>query len=143
LGSQTVGEQMCRISPVSIRRVLQQARGQYDAVLIDTGPILGSIEASVAASEADGVVLVMARGQARSLFDLALAELESVRAHPLGVLFNRARDNDMQTYGLSSRSSISTRVSIARNGHTHVGPIASAVSDSTQLRARLGIDRAR
>jgi len=43
--------------------VLEQARKRFDVILVDTGPVPGSIESSVAASQVDGVVLCVSRGQ--------------------------------------------------------------------------------
>ncbi len=53
------------ISPAAVRRLVDEARKQFDVILIDTGPILGSIEASPVAVACDGVVLCVSRGQQR------------------------------------------------------------------------------
>ncbi len=57
------------ISPAAVRRLVDEARKHFDVILIDTGPILGSIEASPVAVAADGVVLCVSRGQQRQLVD--------------------------------------------------------------------------
>ena len=41
-------------------------------ILVDTGPILGSIEASLVCAAADGVVLAVSRGQSRPLVEKSL-----------------------------------------------------------------------
>src|SRR6185312_11591601 len=48
------------LSPAALRRLIDEARKQYDTILIDTGPILGSIEASLVCAAADAVVLTVA-----------------------------------------------------------------------------------
>src|SRR5690606_15334490 len=48
------------LSPQITRKLIAEARDQFDVVLMDTGPILGSIEAAPVASASDGVILVVA-----------------------------------------------------------------------------------
>ena len=48
-----------RLSPAAIRRLLMEAKKEFDVVLIDTGPVLGNLEASMLAPAADGVVLTI------------------------------------------------------------------------------------
>ena len=78
------------ISPAAVRRLVDEARKQFDVILIDTGPILGSIEASPVAVASDGVVLCVSRGQQRQLVDRALAHLHAIGGKLAGVVFNRA-----------------------------------------------------
>ena len=59
--------QASSLSPRAVAKLLEQARGLFDIVLLDTGPILGSIEASVVAAHADSVVLTVSRGDDRPL----------------------------------------------------------------------------
>ena len=92
------------LSPTRVRELLDQARARFDVVLIDTGPVPGSIEASMLAAEADQVILVVARGELRSANERALDYLLSVGADVAGVVFNRAKDADVQQSGLSTQS---------------------------------------
>ena len=75
-------------------------------ILIDTGPILGSIEASLVCAAADGVVLAVSRGQSRPLVEKSLAHLTGIGARLAGVVFNRAQANDFERSisGMSMRS---------------------------------------
>ena len=75
-------------------------------VLIDTGPILGSIEATPVCAAADAVILTVARGQQRPLVEKALQHLLSIGARFAGVVFNRAqtRDFERSISGMSLRS---------------------------------------
>jgi succinoglycan biosynthesis transport protein ExoP len=91
----------------SIRTLLAAASKLYSCVIIDTGPILGSLEASYVASAADGVVLVISRGQPRANFERAVVHLREVGARILGVVFNRARSSDFR----QSEASTSVRTS--------------------------------
>ncbi len=45
------------LSPAALRRLIEEARKHFDTILIDTGPVLGSIEASLVAAAVDAVVL--------------------------------------------------------------------------------------
>jgi succinoglycan biosynthesis transport protein ExoP len=85
-----------RLSPEVVRRVIDEAREKFDVVVIDTGPILGSIEASLAAAASDGVILALGRGQQRFQAERAMDHLLGVGANLLGVVFNRAQANDFR-----------------------------------------------
>ena len=91
-----------RMSPASIRAMLAHAKEQYDMVLVDTGPVLGSLESALLASQADGVLMVVARGESRNLSGRAADYLASVGAHLEGVVFNRATERDMQRQSYST-----------------------------------------
>jgi hypothetical protein len=73
-------------------------------VLLDTGPMLGSIEASVLAQEADGAVMVICRGQHRGLVQKAMRRLRSLGTPVLGFVFNRAKPQDFQRSVCASAS---------------------------------------
>ncbi|MEC9373879.1 MAG: AAA family ATPase, partial [Planctomycetota bacterium] len=55
------------LSREGLASVLDGLRGKYDTILIDTGPVLGSLEANLAAELSDGVLLTISRGQSRKL----------------------------------------------------------------------------
>ena len=132
-----------RMSPASIRAMLAHAKEQYDMVLVDTGPVLGSLESALLASQADGVLMVVARGESRNLSGRAADYLASVGAHLEGVVFNRATDRDMQRQSYStSLESFTTTAPSADNALTiqndtdrlkplvPLGPLAMAVAAS-------------
>ena len=95
VGARDAG-QVSRLSLGAVRRIIEQAREEYDVVLVDTGPILGSIEASLVAAHADGVVLALGRGQHRHMAERAIEHIHSVGARLLGVVFNRADPGDFR-----------------------------------------------
>jgi Mrp family chromosome partitioning ATPase len=84
----------CKVSAAGLRRVLGQARRLFDIVLIDSGPILGSVEAAVVAREVDGVVFTIARGQDSATVERSLRHLEAIGVNIMGAVFNRAKIND-------------------------------------------------
>jgi succinoglycan biosynthesis transport protein ExoP len=127
------------ISPAAVRRLVDEARKHFDVILIDTGPILGSIEASPVAVASDGVVLCVSRGQQRQLVDRALAHLHAIGAKLAGVVFNRAQAHDFERstnrLGLGS-------VPAGTDGRRSeaIGPVARAVASSVRSGAS-GHDR--
>jgi succinoglycan biosynthesis transport protein ExoP len=99
----------CAMPPATIRLLLAEAREYFDVILIDTGPILGSLEASVLAQEVDGVIFTIARGQTRQMVDQAMKRLGALGVTVIGCIFNRAKPEDFNRspYGSSSRSASS------------------------------------
>jgi len=103
-------EHVGSLSPASIRQLIQTAKEQYDMILFDTGPILGSLEASIVASQVDGVIFTVSHGVQKSLAENAVAQLKVIHAKIAGVVFNRAENRDLLLYGsTSSLSSQSSR----------------------------------
>jgi capsular exopolysaccharide synthesis family protein len=78
----------------SMQALISSARKEYDVVLIDTGPILGSVEAALAAREVDGAILTISAGQAESLVARSLERLRTLRTNVVGAVFNRADAKD-------------------------------------------------
>ena len=124
-------------SPPAVRRLLNEVRKHYEVIVIDTGPIMGSIEATPLAASVDGVVLTVARGQSRPLVERAIAHLKSVGAHVSGVVFNRAQHRDFeQSIGaISIRSA--ARSTASGTGHNarrpgDMGAVATAVASSVR-----------
>ncbi len=135
-----------RMSPASIRAMLAHAKEQYEMVLVDTGPVLGSLESALLASQADGVLMVVARGESRNLSGRAADYLASVGAHLEGVVFNRATERDMQRQSYStSLESFTSAAPSADNALAvqtdadrlkplvPLGPLAMAVAASSSM----------
>ncbi len=91
-----------RLSLPPIRRILDEARHYFDVILVDSGPILGSVEAAVFAQDVDGVVFVVARGQQVPQVKRALNQLQSVGARVAGMVFNRADAKEFARGGYAS-----------------------------------------
>jgi polysaccharide biosynthesis transport protein len=94
------------LSPVALRRLLSEAKKHFDIILVDTGPILGSIEASLVCAAADRTILTVARGQQRILVERSIGHLQAIGADVAGVVFNRAqaRDFEKSLSGLALRT---------------------------------------
>lgn len=124
------------LSPAAIKRLVTSARAAYDVVLIDSGPILGSIEASMAAAEADGCILIISRGDKKALVDKCIDHFRRIRANLIGVVFNHALVEDIErsSYGSvtasQSRHPNQQRIidSLDADTSARFGPLATAVA---------------
>ena len=98
------------LSPGAFRELIDRASRCFDVVIVDTGPILGSLEVSVVASQMDAMVLAVARGDSKSIVRKALMQLSVVGTRVAGMVFNRASHRDVIAFSShGSSSSRSTR----------------------------------
>ncbi|MEO6435260.1 MAG: hypothetical protein ABIP55_05810 [Tepidisphaeraceae bacterium] len=128
-------QHVSRLSPEVLRRIIREARGRYDTVLIDTGPIMGSIEASMVASEVDAVLMAVSRGEQRSLTEQAMELVLSTGARLGGIIFNRAASMDVMVSGSSNRSGFDSAARLnggrsSQRSNQRLGPLARAVVTS-------------
>ncbi len=101
------GRDACAVSSKAIRKLLAALKEEFDVILVDSGPILGSLEALVVAQHVDGVVLTISREQQKPLVDRAIRQLRAVNAHIAGMVFNKAESADFKrSVGASSLRSI-------------------------------------
>ncbi len=100
-----------RLNKRDLARVTNAARDKFDIVLIDTGPLLGSLEANLVGGLSDAVVLVVSRGQDSKLVNACIQRLRRIGVHCAGVVFNRAEVQDFErSFAAGSVSSVrSTR----------------------------------
>src|SRR5437763_2080843 len=141
-------------SPQALRRLLVEAKKHFEIILIDSGPVLGSIEATPVCAAADGVILCVSRGQQRPVVEKAMQHLTSIGAKFAGVVFNRAQARDFarSISGISLRSiarhqqstgvhpgDAATRTNgngngngSQRTGGKAFGPVARAVASSVK-----------
>ncbi len=126
----------CAISSASFKRLITESRRYFDAILIDSGPILASVEASVLAQEVDGVIFAIARGQQPPLVDRAMRHLNSLGAKVCGLVFNRAKSADFYGSRYASSGSGSSSASkvagenLPATGRCRLGPLVAAVLSS-------------
>lgn len=97
------------LSPGMLRRMIDEVRGEYECILIDTGPVLGSLEANVLAPLCDRVLLVVSRGNDSKIVRSCLSRLAEIGAKCGGLVFNRAAPNDIERS--LSHASLHSRVS--------------------------------
>lgn len=118
------------VSARSLGKLLSEARKKYDVVLLDSGPVLGSVEAAALAPQVDGVVLVIARSQSRPVVERALRQLRCVGASLAGMVFNRADPGDVHrsTSSSSSRGRPVVRRFAASDPTSRFGPLVRSVA---------------
>lgn len=93
------------VSVAMVTALLDQLRSSYGAIVIDTGPVLGSVEAQAIAAASDEILLVVARGGGVRVVRLAIERLSRLGAGRLGIVFNRATLDDLErSASLSTRS---------------------------------------
>lgn len=72
-----------------MKKMLDEIRGMFDVVLLDTPPVLASIDAVILSVLVDGTVLVLKAGEiSRKPFLSAVEELKRANAKIMGVVFN-------------------------------------------------------
>jgi capsular exopolysaccharide synthesis family protein len=112
-------------SPAGLRRLIAEARKSFDIVLIDTGPILGSIEAPPVAATADATILCVSRGQHRPAVERSMHHLITIGAKIAGVVFNRAETRDFErSVSRFSQRSLRPASDYAGHGTSNLRPPA-------------------
>jgi len=97
------------VSVATISRILSRVRGEFDIVLVDTGPVLGALETPVVAAQADSVVFVVSPGDHRPDAERSVGKLQEVGARMAGLVFNRAHPKDVIKASGSYKSLTSRR----------------------------------
>ena len=119
--------------PESVRRdhfksLCEELRRQYDVIILDTGPFVGSIELLPVAAASDSVVLSVRRGRSRARLEHCIASFESLGIPVLGVVLNRASQSDCDEY--VSYSAVSSKRLIASGESAAGGSSDGAVEKS-------------
>jgi Mrp family chromosome partitioning ATPase len=124
-----------RLSPSAMRELIRQAREAFDIVLIDTGPVLGSLEASIAAAESDSTVMIVSRGDNKSIATKSINQLRSVHADIAGLVFNHAMESDFAQGSYASLVSQERRPDLSvrkrkldKTRSARLGPLGTAVA---------------
>ncbi|UCD76420.1 MAG: hypothetical protein JSV91_05740 [Phycisphaerales bacterium] len=76
--------------------LIDALRNRFDAIVLDTGPILTSVEAALVTAVSDRTIMVVRRDQKAELIRSSVARLSRVGAHCLGIVFNRATAADLK-----------------------------------------------
>lgn len=88
----------------AIKSLLGDLRGQYDLILVDTGPLSGSVESTPIAGAVDGVLLTLRKGRSRLPLRRCVQELRDLGAPYLGVVLNYADKSDYRHFSSTSKS---------------------------------------
>ena len=90
------------LSSHGMQQLVEEMGQAFDVVLVDTGPVLGSLEAQLVSAVADGVIMMVTKGGSRPMIGKAIAQLNGLGAKVAGVVFNRASEDDVNMFGGSS-----------------------------------------
>ncbi|TVQ30751.1 MAG: hypothetical protein EA376_11910 [Phycisphaeraceae bacterium] len=125
------------LSHAAMAGLFERLRADYDNILIDTGPLLGSLEANLVASLSDSVVLTVSRGQSHRFVDACLDRLERMQASCAGLVFNRAEVRDFERC-VSAASVCSQSIRSAAPGEKESGFNVDQSARGALVRAVLG-----
>ena len=82
-----------------MKSFLEEAKSKFDYIVLDTPPVIAVTDAQILSTMADGVVLVIASGQAeRAAAEKAKELLEHVSANILGVVLNKVEVSKNKNY---------------------------------------------
>lgn len=83
------------LDAAKVRSLIARLSERFDVVILDTGPILGSLEASAVVASAGSTLVVVGRGQRASLVQAAVTRVRTLGGSCLGLVFNRAGTMDV------------------------------------------------
>lgn len=107
-------------------RVLESLRSRYDTIIIDSGPILGSLEANLLAPLADRTVMIVGRGQSPRMVQAAIGRIRQLGGTLAGFVFNRAVQTDYLTSSYSA--SVSRQSVMSGNSRPRPRPLGAPAS---------------
>lgn len=122
-----------RVGPESMRRgdllkIVGELRRRFEIVILDAGPMPGSVETIPVASSVDGVVVVLRRGRQQSSVDRCIDAVHEAGSVAYGVVLNRALPADCERMVSASAISLPARAAGRRQ-------LAEAASEQTRLSA--------
>ncbi len=125
-------ERVSRLSPRSVGALFQNIREKYDTILVDTGPILGSVEAAFVSPQADGVIAVIGRGQDKRLVKKAMEQISLVDGELIATIFNRASNHELNQSSSSMSVHFSRQMSrqaqeVSKHDGMRIGPVAGTL----------------
>lgn len=109
----TEGFEPKNLSRDCVANLLNEMRLEYDVVVVDTGPILGSLEGNLVSSLSESTILLVTRGQRSKLVQAAMERIAIIGGSCAGTVFNRALAEDYRR----SVSHASFHVSSVRSSH--------------------------
>ena len=137
-----------QLSPSKLKWLIDALRARFEVIVLDTGPILESLEAPVAVGAADQTVLITARGRKLDDVRAALARLRQLHATCQGLVLNQAAPVDCtHAAALNSRTNawaerpslqaVSEQPSSAPASAKRDGPQSSSPHDQGPKKPRL------
>lgn len=123
------------LSSSRLKKIIWPLTDQFDAVIVDTGPVLGSLESSLICGLADGVLVTISRGQSEALVEQSLQRVRWLGADCVGLVFNRATQRDLRrSHSHSASMSLQSSAAQTRRGASRRVLLASAVGEQDATR---------
>ncbi len=126
------------LSPAAVKKLLAKARDEYETILVDTGPVLGSLESAMVSAQADKTIVIVSRGDQKPIITKSLSHLRSIGANIAGVVFNHADSVDIERSTYASVTVSQNRRQdnqnynevqwLDRDTSNRFGPLATAVA---------------
>ncbi|WP_081809416.1 polysaccharide biosynthesis tyrosine autokinase [Mycobacterium sp. URHB0044] len=114
------------LGSLAAKKVLNELRGRFDFVVIDSSPLLAVTDAAILAAGADGVLIIARSGQTkREQLTHAVGNIEDVGARLLGAVFTMTPMRGDSSYNYS--------YSYYGNGNGRTSPIAVETVTSSEL----------
>jgi len=83
-----------------MKKLISELQKEYDYVLFDSSPVLGTADVSILSSNVDGILLVLGAGEVDGqAAQKAKESLEKVKAHILGLVLNKVKPEPGGYYG--------------------------------------------
>ena len=89
------------VSTNTISEILRRSSRRFECTLVDTGPVPGAVETSMATARSDSVVVVVSPQDTRPEAERAIAHMEGIGARIAGIVLNRADKRDMDDLSMS------------------------------------------
>ena len=112
-----------------VASLINMLESKFEVVLIDTGPLLGSLEANLVAGRSQGVLMVVSKGQDGKHVQTSLRRLGEIGANCLGLVYNRATSTDINRS--SSAMSGSRSVHASKPKKDDGRPLVAVMNSST------------
>ncbi len=119
--------------------VIEAARGQFDLVLVDTGPVLASLQMPIVAQLVDHVIMTVSQGLQQAMYHRSMQILRSMGIKVCGVVFNRACPSDYRrwiggdSYEASSSSANWRQPTANGSRLSEYGPLAESMTTPDRM----------
>jgi len=131
----TEGFEPKNMSRERAQRLLTHLCDSFGVILVDTGPLMGSLEGNLLCALSDASVLVVTRGQSSRLVQASLARLTNIGGCCAGTVFNRARADDY----MRSVSHASFHVASVRSSRQPITTDDSIIGSRALVQAVAGV----
>jgi Mrp family chromosome partitioning ATPase/capsular polysaccharide biosynthesis protein len=124
-----------------LNEIVEAARAKFDLIIMDTGPVVASLQTPIVAQAADHVIMTVSNGLQEALSRRSMQILRSVGIQVSGLVFNRARSKDYRRWvggDMYYASSADSKWNSIEGTKPHFGPLAEPITEAELVGARNG-----